>query len=655
MKRKILSLAVAFAAAFFVCAPQGGGINPTPAMAATPCVAPTIAPRTLISSSEINGIFQALATCSTNAGKPSGFLCQSLGDCTTSFPYPIDFAYGAKLGINGAGSYFASPQIGFTTAQQYGAKCDNATDDAAAINSAIAALTALGGGSLHLSGTCLVSSSINLAPSVFLVGAGSAPTISPKSPFVGSCLICITGATNVGISNLLVNGGQSSTVSSNPAIDAISIASSTGVFLSNLKFYLNNGWLIKSKSSSLSNVTSEDVFVNGVTANIVAKGIDFDGTSASNNSSSSTIENADLENLSAGQALYLNGIHDVTVNNFICYVSGGTTPAMTLRGATGAVYMSNLDCGDSTNQPVLQSVADSSQTPSTPENVSIVGGQFGTPGTTYSSGADLALNRSHLAYLTVNGSQCSGVVVEPGSSQITLTGIHLRSDNASNSSACYEINELSTSPVLFDQITIETTSPTVTNWATSNRASWLNSYVYDGHAGYAIFNGAQPVQQINNFDSAGNAYFGQSQERTQSQAWINPNGGTTWTTSPDNSGNLIYTAGSIKSELNNLGGWVSPYGFVLTDSSGNPKWIVQQTGGILQFNAYGSGNAVTVDSAGNLNTSGNIASAGSVFSLTLSTPTDTGSCTAGQIRWDASYLYVCTATNTWKRSALSSF
>lgn len=29
--------------------------------------------------------------------------------------------------------------------------------------------------------------------------------------------------------------------------------------------------------------------------------------------------------------------------------------------------------------------------------------------------------------------------------------------------------------------------------------------------------------------------------------------------------------------------------------------------------------------------------------------------TQGQIAWDASYLYVCTATNTWKRSAITTW
>jgi len=40
---------------------------------------------------------------------------------------------------------------------------------------------------------------------------------------------------------------------------------------------------------------------------------------------------------------------------------------------------------------------------------------------------------------------------------------------------------------------------------------------------------------------------------------------------------------------------------------------------------------------------------------TAKTPTGSGTGTAGMIAWDTSYIYVCTATNTWKRAALSSF
>ena len=44
------------------------------------------------------------------------------------------------------------------------------------------------------------------------------------------------------------------------------------------------------------------------------------------------------------------------------------------------------------------------------------------------------------------------------------------------------------------------------------------------------------------------------------------------------------------------------------------------------------------------------------FTGNVRTPTssaDTG--TPGQIVWDTNYIYVCTATNTWKRVLLSAF
>lgn len=44
------------------------------------------------------------------------------------------------------------------------------------------------------------------------------------------------------------------------------------------------------------------------------------------------------------------------------------------------------------------------------------------------------------------------------------------------------------------------------------------------------------------------------------------------------------------------------------------------------------------------------------FVAPLYTPaSSTATCTAGTVAWDASYLYVCRATNTWSRAALSTF
>lgn len=56
-----------------------------------------------------------------------------------------------------------------------------------------------------------------------------------------------------------------------------------------------------------------------------------------------------------------------------------------------------------------------------------------------------------------------------------------------------------------------------------------------------------------------------------------------------------------------------------------------------------------------VSSTGNITVTGNTLKLTTSkTPassSDTG--TAGEICWDASYLYICTATNTWTRVALA--
>ena len=57
--------------------------------------------------------------------------------------------------------------------------------------------------------------------------------------------------------------------------------------------------------------------------------------------------------------------------------------------------------------------------------------------------------------------------------------------------------------------------------------------------------------------------------------------------------------------------------------------------------------------AGALHVGGQINGLGAVQPGTPASAAATG--TAGQIRWDADYIYVCTATNTWKRVAISTW
>jgi hypothetical protein len=61
--------------------------------------------------------------------------------------------------------------------------------------------------------------------------------------------------------------------------------------------------------------------------------------------------------------------------------------------------------------------------------------------------------------------------------------------------------------------------------------------------------------------------------------------------------------------------------------------------------------SVTISVAGNLSVPGK-----TIQIATTNTPASSSAAgVAGTICWDTSYLYVCTATNTWKRIALTSF
>jgi hypothetical protein len=60
-----------------------------------------------------------------------------------------------------------------------------------------------------------------------------------------------------------------------------------------------------------------------------------------------------------------------------------------------------------------------------------------------------------------------------------------------------------------------------------------------------------------------------------------------------------------------------------------------------------------IASAATFNT---MTSSGNIFSLaSLTTWADATTCTPGQMTWDASFIYVCTATNTAKRATLATF
>jgi len=128
----------------------------------------------------------------------------------------------------------------------------------------------------------------------------------------------------------------------------------------------------------------------------------------------------------------------------------------------------------------------------------------------------------------------------------------------------------------------------------------------------------------------------------------------------DGLGNIVGSAASLGSvQLNGD----AANGSVDVGNSGN-----QSATPYIDLNGLGTQNNVrmindangqlTINTAtgGNLQVNANgIFTTGS-FHVNLATPSSSSApCTAGQIGADTNYIYVCVATNTWRRSALSSF
>jgi hypothetical protein len=108
-------------------------------------------------------------------------------------------------------------------------------------------------------------------------------------------------------------------------------------------------------------------------------------------------------------------------------------------------------------------------------------------------------------------------------------------------------------------------------------------------------------------------------------------------------------------------------------STGASASMLQQTGGEFRFFSAPVGTAgaiipfserARIDSSGRLLIGTATNTGGALFQVngdrirvgTARTPASASATGAiGEICWDANYVYVCTATNTWKRSALSAW
>lgn len=106
---------------------------------------------------------------------------------------------------------------------------------------------------------------------------------------------------------------------------------------------------------------------------------------------------------------------------------------------------------------------------------------------------------------------------------------------------------------------------------------------------------------------------------------------------------------------------------VTTHNTGKSYWFVSDgvhwiaNGGAVSSTAFADITGVPADNAALVTALGLLApKANAVFTGTFriatATPASSAAAgTAGQVAWDASYIYICVATNTWKRVAITTW
>lgn len=127
-----------------------------------------------------------------------------------------------------------------------------------------------------------------------------------------------------------------------------------------------------------------------------------------------------------------------------------------------------------------------------------------------------------------------------------------------------------------------------------------------------------------------------------------------------NSGNTsIHTAADVDVNRTSAGTGVGQGPSFQVRIVGGNSGLIQQSTSTFGLWTYNSGpgwlNPISIANATGAVTI-NAPSSGYGLNIPTGTPASAGAAgTAGDIAWDSSYIYVCTATNTWKRAALSTW
>ena len=332
-------------------------------------------------------------------------------------------------------------------ATEYGAAGDGTTNDTTAIQAAINAAAANGGGAVYLpptaSGYLLDSDALTITTSgITLRGSGgSATKLILGANFTGTTMVNITAA-NCGVIDLWFEGADT-TPTNNPVADAIRAVGVRRTRINRCTFFYINGWAIQLQSTTASSTSNpRGSVIDQIYLSECAGGVRFLGDTTQGFQMNCQLTNmqAAFTGVTSGASADLDVIlvedaWDVLIDNAIAWMSNGTGSSLHVLGDCAATFVQNFDGLGSQAGPCVLIESDAG---GFPQNVQITGGviQQGTIGLQVTGTArHIRVDTSRII-----NNETHGISIENTVSPVYLTNLFFSTSGEGAAGSNYDIN-----------------------------------------------------------------------------------------------------------------------------------------------------------------------------------------------------------------------
>jgi hypothetical protein len=325
----------------------------------------------------------------------------------------------------------------------YGAVGNGASDDTAALQAAITAAGAAGGGIVFLpAGTYKISTPLTMSASnVTLLGSGGQGcVIQPSGSFVGSQVILLS-ADFTSIRDLTI-AYANTTYSGNPVAAGIQITAARSVTLFNVNLYYIDGWAVQSSATnSIANYWCQMINVHTFQC---AQGIHIIGASGSSFNMAHTLTNCIVDQCLNSDGLFIEDAHDVLCTNLEGSCTAGTGNSLHIKGAAAAVYISNIDLGPAPGPAAAATVLIESGSNGSPKQITFNAGilEGGLTGLSITAGSQLRVVDCDIINNGTHGINISGTA-----DAIVLSGCLFNTNGSTAGAGRYDFQSSTTGHV----------------------------------------------------------------------------------------------------------------------------------------------------------------------------------------------------------------